>query len=162
MSNQLDLRKTYRAILDAARARHFISYGDLVKASDCDWNKHRHELNRHLGSLVKIAAERSWPMLTAIVVNQNNIKTGTLDGSSRAGFIGAANEFGFDVSDPVEFVEEQQQAIFAWAQNAPDELNDEEEASPTPRKLNSNHTALARSWMVAFSPKRLSIQRSRG
>ena len=128
MSNQLDLRKTYRAILDAARARHFISYGNLVKASDCDWNKHRHELNRHLGSLVKIAAERSWPMLTAIVVNQNNIKTGTLDGSSRAGFIGAANEFGFDVSDPVEFVEEQQQAIFAWAKNAPDELNDEEEA----------------------------------
>ena len=130
MSDQLDLRKTYRAILDAARSGHFISYGDLVKASDADWKKHRYKLNRHLGSLVKIAAERRWPMLTAIVVNQNNIKTGTLDGSSRAGFIGAANEFGFPVSDPAKFVEEQQQAIFAWAQNAPDELGLDEVTQP--------------------------------
>ena len=130
MSDQLDLRKTYRAILDAARARHFISYGDLVRASDADWQKNRYKLNRHLGSLIKIAAERGWPMLTAIVVNKNNIKTGTLDGSSRDGFIGAAKEFGFDVSDPTAFVEKQQQAIFAWAPNAPDELKLNEDTQP--------------------------------
>ena len=33
MTDQLDLRKTYRAILDAARDRRFISYGDLAKAN---------------------------------------------------------------------------------------------------------------------------------
>ena len=39
MSNQLDLKKTYRVILDAARDKRFISYGDLAKANDADWQK---------------------------------------------------------------------------------------------------------------------------
>ena len=51
-------------------------------------------------------------MLTAIVVSQNNIKTGTLDGTTRDGFINAAKEFSFDVSNRATFVEEQQQAMF--------------------------------------------------
>ena len=122
MSDQLDLRKTYRAILDAARDKRFIGYGDLAKANDADWQKIRYEMNRHLGNLVKIAAAREWPMPTAIVVNQNNIETGTLDGTARDGFINAAKEFGFDVGNPTAFVEEQQQAMFAWAETAPDEL----------------------------------------
>ena len=36
MSDQLDLRRTYRAILDAARDKRFISYGDLAKANGTD------------------------------------------------------------------------------------------------------------------------------
>ena len=122
MSDQLDLRRTYRAILDAARDKRFISYGDLAKANGTDWQKVRYEMNRHLGKLVKIAAERDWPMPCAIVVPKDNIKTGTLDGRARDGFINAAKEFGFDVSNPAVFVEEQQQAMFAWAETAPDEL----------------------------------------
>ena len=122
MTDQLDLRKTYRAILDAARDRRFISYGDLARANDANWQKVRHEMNRHLGDLVKIAAARDWPMPTAIVVTQNNTETGTLDGTARDGFVNAAKEFGFDVSDPKAFVEAQQQAMFAWAETAPDEL----------------------------------------
>lgn len=122
MSDQLDLRRTYRAILDAARDKRFISYGDLAKANGTDWQKVRYEMNRHLGKLVKIAAERDWPMPCAIVVPKDNIKTGTLDGRARDGFINAAKEFGFDVSNPAVFVEEQQQAMFAWAETASDEL----------------------------------------
>ena len=122
MTDHLDLKKTYRAILDAARDKRFTSYGDLAKANDANWQKVRYEMNRHLGSLVKIAAARGWPMPTAIVVSQNNIKTGRLDGTARDGFINAAKEFGFDVSSPAAFVEEQQQAMFAWAETAPDEL----------------------------------------
>ena len=127
MNDQLDLRKTYRAILDAARGKRFTSYGDLAKANDADWQKVRYKMNRHLGSLVKIAAARDWPMPTAIVVSQNNIETGRLDGTARDGFINAAKEFGFDVSSPAAFVNEQQQAMFAWAETAPDELTLSEE-----------------------------------
>ena len=130
MSNQLDLKKTYRAILGAARDKRFISYGDLAKANDADWQKVRYEMNRHLGNLVKIAATHNWPMLTAIVVNQNNIETGTLDGTARDGFINAAEEFGFDVSNRAAFVKEQQLAMFDWGETAPDELTLSEEEQP--------------------------------
>ena len=130
MSNQLDLKKTYRAILNAARDKRFISYGDLAKANDADWQKVRYEMNRHLGNLVKIAATHNWPMLTAIVVNQNNLETGTLDGTTRDGFINAAEEFGFDVSDRAAFVKEQQLAMFDWGETAPDELTLSEEKQP--------------------------------
>ena len=130
MSDQLDLRKTYRAILDAARNKRFISYGDLAKANDADWQDVRFEMYRHLGDLVEIAAARDWPMPSAIVVNKDNIETGTLDGSARDGFIKAAEEFGFDVSNPTDFVEEQQQAVFDWAKAAPDELTLSDKEQP--------------------------------
>ena len=133
MTDQLDLRKTYRAILDAARDRRFISYGDLAKANDANWQKVRREMNRHLGDLVKIAAARDWPMPTAIVVTQNNTETGTLDGTARDGFVNAAKEYGFDVSDSEAFVEAQQQAMFAWAETAPDELALSDDEQPNIR-----------------------------
>ena len=122
MSDQLDLRRTYRAILDAAREKRFISYGDLAKANGANWQSVRYEMNRHLGDLVEIAAERDWPMPSAIVVRNDNTETGVLDGKARDGFINAAKEFGFDVSDPAAFVQQQQQAMFDWAETAPDEL----------------------------------------
>ena len=122
MTELLDLRKTYRAILNAARERRFISYGDLASANDANWQSVRYKMNRHLGELVEIASKHDWPMPSAIVVPQDKIETGQLDGAARDGFINAAKEFGFDVSDPVAFVEEQQQAMFAWANSAPDDL----------------------------------------
>ena len=130
MSDQLDLRKTYRAILDAARNKRFISYGDLAKANNADWQDVHFEMYRHLGDLVEIAAARDWPVPSAIVVNKDNIETGTLDGSARDGFIKAAEEFGFDVSNPTDFVEEQQQAVFDWAKAAPDELTLSDKEQP--------------------------------
>ena len=33
MEQKLDLQTTYRAIVDAARSRSYISYGDLAKAN---------------------------------------------------------------------------------------------------------------------------------
>ena len=122
MTEQLDLRRTYRAILNAARERRFISYGDLARANDANWQRVRRKMNRHLGDLVEIAATRNWPIPSAIVVPQDNMETGVLDGTARDGFINAAKEFGYHVSDPADFVEEQQQAMFTWAETAPDEL----------------------------------------
>ena len=122
MSDQLDLRKTYRAILESARKKQFLSYGDLARANDAVWSKVRHKMPHHLGDLVQIAYAYGWPMPSAIVVNKNNVKTGVLDGKARTGFIKAAEEYGFDVGDPDIFVAEQQKAVFAWAEMAPEEL----------------------------------------
>ncbi len=135
MSDHLDLKKTYRTILEAARDKRFISYGDIASANDASWQKVFRKVPRHLFELVKIATRRGWPMLAAIVVNQNNIETGTLDGTARDGFIGAAKELGFDFGDPAAFVKEQQQAVFAWAKTAPDELTPSEEGDPKTKKL---------------------------
>ena len=122
MTDQLDLNTTYKAILAAARERRFISYGELAKANGALWKNVRYKMNTHLGDLVRIASERDWPMPSSIVVNQNNLKTGTLDGTARGGFITAAREFGFDVDDPAVFVKKQQDAMFTWAPDAPDDL----------------------------------------
>lgn len=123
---KLDLEVTYKAILAAARNRSFISYGQIAKANGAEWNEVRYEVNTHLGDLLTFAAKRGWPLPSAIVVSQQNLHTGALDGSARQGFITAAEAAGFVVGDPAEFVREQQQAIFDWAPTAPDEL----EASP--------------------------------
>ena len=74
---RLDLEKTYAAILQAARARRFISYGDLAAASGVPWTHARRLIPQHLGQLVTLAHERNWPMPSAIVVNQDDVATGT-------------------------------------------------------------------------------------
>ena len=130
MTDPLDLRRTYRAILDAARNGRFISYSDIAKANDAEWQTVRYQMNRHLGNLVEIAAANDWPMPSAIVVTKDNIENGKLDGSARDGFIKAAKQIGFVVSDPRTFVEEQQKAVFDWAKTAPDELVLSQEEQP--------------------------------
>lgn len=132
MGKQLDLRTTYRAIIEAAKAGRFISYGDLAKANEAPWQQVRYQMNTHLGELVRIAAARGWPMPSAIVVNQSNLESGTLDGSAREGFLAAAKENGFTIEDPAAFVDEQQQKLFAWAPHAPVslELEEGEESLP--------------------------------
>lgn len=56
MTENLDLQTTYQTILNAARQRKFISYGDLAKANGFKWQKVRREMNRHLGELITLAA----------------------------------------------------------------------------------------------------------
>ena len=71
---------------------------------------------------MRIAAERGWPLPGSIVVNRANVETGSLAGSSRSGFIAAARELGLSVGDPEIFVKEQQERMFEWAVDAPEEL----------------------------------------
>lgn len=123
MDDNLDLQTTYRAILDAGRQGRYISYGSLANANGADWTKVRYKLNDHLGDLMVFAVEREWPILSAIVVSQPNLATGALDGTALEGFVAAAKKLGFAVSDAEAFVAEQQQAVFAWAPDAPDNLS---------------------------------------
>ncbi len=124
MSKQLDIIKSYQTILKAARERRFLSYGDLAKANEADWNSVRREIPRHLGELVEIGVKHGWPMLTSIVTNKENIETGKLEGAALDGFIKIAGELDLFSSDddPLAFVREQQEAVFQWAVTAPDDF----------------------------------------
>lgn len=118
---KLDLDKTYRAILDAARAGQFISYGALAKASNVDWSKARRPIAHHLDEIVRLASERGWPMISSIVVNQNDLVTGRLEGRSLDGFLEAARRLSLDIGDPQSFLKRQQDETFEWAKSAPDD-----------------------------------------
>ena len=122
MSDELDLQTTYRAILDAARDKRFISYSEVAEANNADWRKVRYKIPHHLYNLVKTAAARDWPIPSAIVVSKSNLDTGVFEESALGGFIGAAKELGYNVGDARTFVINQQQAVFDWAHTAPDEL----------------------------------------
>lgn len=122
----LNLQTTYAAILTAARSRKFISYGELAEANNEEWKKVRLPLPGHLDKLIQISAQRKWPIITAIVVNQGNVGDGSLEGAAADGFIRCAIENGYEVTDPAEFIKAQQQEVFDWAPTAPDSLELEE------------------------------------
>lgn len=118
----LDIGKTYDVILAAAKQKRFVTYGDVAAASGVEWNKARRPIPQHLDQLVRIAHERGWPFLSAIVVNKESVETGELSGDSLAGFLAAVTKLGIPVNDPQAFLKEQQQAVFDWAASAPAKL----------------------------------------
>lgn len=128
----LDINKTYTAILSAARAHDFVSYGDLAEASGVSWNKARRQIPQQLGTLATIAHERGWPLLSSIVVTKANIDNGIIDGTALEGLLGAAKMIGLTVGDPDVFVREQQQKVFEWAISAPADLGLHDDAEPGP------------------------------
>ena len=122
MDDTLDLQTTYRAILDAAREGKYVTYGALAEANGAEWSKVRYKLFNQLGEIMTLAVQHGWPIPGAIVVDQANLDTGTLSESAMNGLVGSAQDLGFDVEDPQKFVAEQQEAMFAWAKGAPDEI----------------------------------------
>lgn len=119
---RLDLNTSYKTIIEHARQGKFVTYGDVATASGVDWKTARRPIALHLDNLVRIAQERGWPLLTAIVVNKENFETGRLEGDALSGFLAAVKRLGLTVDDPQTFLQEQQQAVFEWAKSAPDEL----------------------------------------
>jgi len=53
-------------------------------------------------------------MLGAVVVNKPNIATGSMEPESLKGFIAAARELGYSITDEEAFLREQQR-VFEWA-----------------------------------------------
>jgi hypothetical protein len=51
-----------------------------------------------------------WPMLSAIVVNKPNVQTGDMEPETLRGFVAAARELGYPITDQVAFLKEQQHA----------------------------------------------------
>ncbi len=110
----LRLERSREVILEAARARRFLSYGELAEANGVPWRFARRPMNAHLWDLVVWGDERGFPMLSAIVVNKARVATGTMDHDTLRGFIAAARRLGrHDGTEPREFLRAQQEALFA-------------------------------------------------
>lgn len=73
------------------------------------------QMGDHLTRLCEYAHRRGWPLLSAIVVNEDNVGSGNLKPDSLAGFVSVARELGFPVLEPHQFLREEQQRVFLWA-----------------------------------------------
>jgi hypothetical protein len=113
--NRLEFGKSLPIILDAAKARRFLSYKELADASGADWNQVHYAIGDHLWKLVEYAHRRKWPLLSAIVVNKSNVETGKMEPETLKGFIAAARELNIAVTDGEQFLAEQQKQVFEWA-----------------------------------------------
>ena len=94
-------------IREAASQRRFLGYKELADGSGLEWSKEHYALNTHLSDLIEWAS--------AIVVNQKNIETGSMEPATLLGFANAARGLGYEFTDDAAFLREQQQMVFAWA-----------------------------------------------
>jgi hypothetical protein len=112
----LNFSASLAAITKAAKERRFISYKELADQSGVSWGLAHYAIGRHLYNLVEYSHRQGWPLLSAIVVNLPNLKTGKMEPSSLKGFISAAKLLGFEIVDEESFLREEQTKVFAWAQ----------------------------------------------
>jgi hypothetical protein len=110
-----DLQKTIDFILSRARARRFSSYGEIAELHGADWSKVRHAMPHHLWDVVRWAHSKGLPMLSAGVVNKQHVETGKMESETLKGFIGAAEQLGYTIDDPHDFLRHQQDKCFAVA-----------------------------------------------
>lgn len=118
VGNGLNFSQTLEAVREAAAERRFLPYKELADKSGCVWNKVRHTIPRHLQSLLEYCYAREMPLLSAIVVNKHNAATGKLDEGSLIGFVKGVELLGIRVDDPELFLRNEQEKIFAWANQA--------------------------------------------
>ena len=109
----LDFEKTFRAVLKAAKERRFLSYKQLADESGVEWSRQRHAAPRHLGDLIEYAHRRGWPLLSAIVVNQQHRENGRMEPETLKGFCAAARSLDYAIADEDAFLEDQQDGVFA-------------------------------------------------
>ncbi|MER8817191.1 hypothetical protein NKJ36_25070 [Mesorhizobium sp. M0142] len=114
----LSFSKSLELIRKAAAARRFLSYKQIAEGSGIEWSKAHRPISRHLDELLKYAYGKGWPMVTAIVVNQENLTTGRLEPPALKGFVKGAKMFGYAVTDEEAFLKEQQERVFEWASNS--------------------------------------------
>lgn len=116
--NGLEFDKSFRIIKAAAKEGRFLSYKDLADASGADWNQVHYSIGGHLWDLVEFADRNGWPMLSAIVVNKPNVRSGTMEPETLKGFVAAARDLGYPAADEEAFLREQQVRVFEWAATA--------------------------------------------
>ena len=116
---KLDFDKSIQHLTDAAKLGRFTTYGALAAASEVPWSQARRLMdgaNGHLDKLLSICHSRGIPLLTAICVNQEGVKTGDLNEGALAGFVNGAQRLGLSVIDGHAFLKDCQKQCFEWAQ----------------------------------------------
>ncbi len=122
LSGDLDVAKSIPAVIEAAGKRQYVTYQALAKINGVDWSKSRFAMNHHLWGIANQCVANDWPLLTALIVNQAGKKTGKMAATTLKGFIETAEELGFEVDDPAEFLAEQQEACFIkWEEEGGEE-----------------------------------------
>lgn len=112
-----DFEKTLVAVKQAAKEGRFLAYKELADRSGCEWSKVRYAIPKHLQALLEYCHARGLPLLSSIVVNKHNAKTGTLDEAALSGFVRGVEETGIRVDDPEAFLRAEQQKTFEWARS---------------------------------------------
>ncbi len=112
----LDMDRSIAAIRAAAAEHRFISYGQVARASDVPWSMGvRSQMRPHLEGVCGRMLTEAGAMISAIVVNQDNLQTGLLDPQSLSGFADCARRLGLGiVEDREAFLREQQRLTFGW------------------------------------------------
>lgn len=116
----LDFATTIKVLTDAAKRAKFVSYKQLADASGAKWSKVHWSVGPHLDSLIEYCHRRGLPILSSIVVNQENVEDGTLEPESLKGFVAGVRGVGISVADGESYYREEQQRVFEWGKAQPD------------------------------------------
>lgn len=116
--NGLDFDKSLAAIRAAAKQGRCLSYRELSDASEAKWTKVQNEIGAHLGRLLEYAHRMGWPLISAIVVDKPNVKSGKMEPDMLQSFLAAVRDLGVEVVNAKTFLKEQQKSVFAWGKAA--------------------------------------------
>lgn len=115
MTHRLALDASVAAIRVFARRRRFLTYGDIAAASGATWRAVFRQVPSHLDNVCVEAHRSGWPLITAIVVEEENRETGDLGPDALAGFLKAVQMCGVAIGpDPRAFLRAEQDRTFAW------------------------------------------------
>lgn len=115
--SRLSIDSSLDLLRAAAIAERCVTYGDLAKASGVPWSQARQRLNGkngHLDQLLDVCHARSFPLLTALVVNAPGVVDGELEETALEGFAAGARRLGYTVADARAFHQAQRDACWLW------------------------------------------------
>ena len=114
---KLNLERSLEHLKQAAIQQACTTYGQLAKASGVEWSQARVQMNGnggHLERLLDLCHARSFPLLTAICVNQGGLAKGELEAEALVGFTTGARRLGFLVTDERAFHHRCRDECWRW------------------------------------------------
>jgi hypothetical protein len=116
-----DVQRSVATIRAAAAQGRCLTYGEIAAANGFAWSLPvRSACARHLEMVCAAALPQAKGMISAIVVNGENLETRALAHGALSGFIECARRLGLHPgTDHTEFLRQQQIATFEWAKGRP-------------------------------------------
>jgi hypothetical protein len=114
-SATLTVDNTVKIITSAAKKGAFVSYRTIADKSGVPWNRVHFAMTKHLLEVSRHAHALGWPMISAIVVNADHIRDGTMEPKTLAGFCACGRSLGLEVETELAFLRSQQAAVFLAA-----------------------------------------------
>lgn len=115
----LEIATTTALIRARARRRAFLSFGEVAFASEAPWARARRQMGPHLKQVCADALAAGGPLVSAIVINAQHIRTGAMAPETLAGFLASARDLGLALpEDGGAFLRAHQEATFVWVADA--------------------------------------------